>query len=257
MPIALSLRGSRRLMLAALLVVGLYIALEWLLLGVLGLALDTGLRPGGVSSSDIERDAQRVAAGAAARDAALGPEVRLAAWRLGRNLGFASQLSDALALGAVADAERSRAALASVLDEVKADAGTLGIPPPAPLTSTTLAGSSDLSRRFEADEGGTATAIATHTTERHRHLYLAGLHAGAAMYTRMVVPDLRGLASSGDLERRARIAALPRALWEPLVRPPGTSGAARRDGMIAATSRVEAWLAQSESALPSATSDPP
>lgn len=241
MPSPSALRTHSRFALATLVVVGLYIALDVLLLEINAQGIAAGFKLPGVDAA-IERDARAVADASTAREAALTPQHRVAAWRLGRNLGYASQLAGALALNATSEVDNARRVLAEVMREAEVDARALGVGPVAPLTGSTLAASGSLRERIEADETGLAAQVEARTTRRHRHLLLSGMHVGAHIYSRVVVPELASVPNAAEIERHARLAGLDATLWRPLAQPRGDTPAERRDAYIAAARAVDRAL---------------
>ena len=148
------------------------------------------------------------------------PGQRLAAFRIGYDVGFASEL-----LGSTAMSSREAQALARTIG-VKHIAfarqlgETIGIADIVELPVRNLQEFVALNERFEADESGLAKRIEQRLSPAHRHLYMLGTQLGgeAAMVE----------SSGGELRqppvklirRHAILAGVETRLWQPLALEP-------------------------------------
>lgn len=188
---------------------------------------------------DLDRRAAELAESARRSTARVGPAEQVAAWRLGHQLGLASQLVHAQV---AMQGDWATRAAASVLADAAPHAERLGVGPPVPLRGRSLAEASALRQRIEDDELGIAARVERAGHGQLRHLFLTGMFAGKAAYTR-VYTLLEDPQDAGDIERHARLAGLPPALWQPLARPGGATPEARREAFLQAVQAVEAALA--------------
>jgi len=188
---------------------------------------------------DIDLRAAELAEAARRSTARVGPAERVAAWRLGHQLGLASQLEH---VQVALKSDWAARAAASVLADAAPHAERLGVGPPVPLRGRSLAEASALRQRIEDDELGIAARIERAGHGQLRHLFLAGMFAGKAAYTRVYTP-LEDPQDAADIERHARLAGLPAALWQPLARPDGVTPEARREAFVQAVQAVDTALA--------------
>jgi hypothetical protein len=229
--------GAARFLAVTAGVTALYIALDAAWMGLASPAL-TARFANAVPGSDLDRRAREIAE-AARTGPAVSAAQRQAAWRAGHFLGLASQFEHAArVLKTDWHAQGTRQTLA----QAQAAADALDLGPVRPLTGSTLEAAGNLSHRIEADELGLAARIERAGNARQRHLFLAGMHSGKAAYTRLYATALDSNVDAPGIERHARLAGLPPALWQPLVQPPGATPEARRDAFIAAVQAVDAAL---------------
>lgn len=202
------------------------LALAFIALGRLELGLLSTFGAGdalALTSSADEPALARAAADVEQRSrAALDrvPGQRLAAFRIGYDVGFASEL-----IGSTANSAAPRQALARSIGakhvgfarELGAPIGVDGIDV---LPARNLQEFVSLNERFEADESGLAARIEARLSPAHRHLYLLGVQLGgeAAMVE----------SSGGELRqppvkfirRNAILAGVEPRFWQPLALEP-------------------------------------
>lgn len=190
--------------------------------------------------------------------ASLPPGHRLAAFRLGFEVGWASEFAGSYATSAPNVQARAAQVAAAHLAIAREQARLVGIDPGgvAMLPTRTLGDFVALGQRFEADESGMAQRVEERLTPLHRHLFLLGVHLGAAAET---------LESSGGkfsdppgmlIHRHATLAGIPAPAWQPLLRDErGTSPALVLEHHRAALARLMAELA--DDSLDGAASDGP
>lgn len=167
----------------------------------------------------LAAEARDLAARSDRAAAALPPGHRLAAFRLGYEIGWASEFT-----GSFAMSEPRRQAQAAVIAEVHVEAAReqariLGIEPAAvvALPSRTLADFVRLQERFEADEGGLAARVVARSTPTHRHLFLLGVTVGNDAAK---VEGSGGKLSGAQVEaihRHATLAGIAPAAWQALL----------------------------------------
>lgn len=233
-----TLRSIGRLALVSLGIALLYIVLDAGLLALGSIGLTGGWSwPG--ASARLDAEAQRIAALAAAHPSAARPELRRAAWRVGHAFGVASQ---ARHIAAVTGNPKLAGLADGVLRDVDDDAQRLGVAPIAPLDGRSIAEAAALPQRIDADESGLAARIEAATTVQHRHLFLAGAHAGLEWVARATSGAPEGRVVAAYIRRHARLAGLEPALWRPLVDPPGADAAQRSAAFLAAIATVESSL---------------
>jgi len=154
------------------------------------------------------------------------PGQRLAAFRIGYDLGYASAFIGSYAMSAPAVQAKARVIGAKHLDIAGRLAEPIGL---AGLTELPVHNPKEyvaLNERFEADENGVAAVIEKRLSLAHRHLYLLGAQLGGEAST---------VESSGGeltqppvalIRRHATLAGVDPALWLPLaVQPPGETPA--------------------------------
>lgn len=213
------IRGLPRFLAATVVVALLYIGLQeaWVAAG--HSLVQRGWAPSWVLAGNQENAAKRIATDSAAREAALTPMHRRAAFLLGFNVGYAAG-----GLGAAATwNESARAQMKKVLEPreqaAKQLATFLGTGDVTPLRAETPADNLRLPAAIDADENGLASRVETATTPRHKELYLLGAHVGVIA----AEVDLAALQGNGiwpvpplAIARHATLAGVPRDLWSPL-----------------------------------------
>lgn len=235
-------RARSRVLPVLALVTLLYLGIDMALFGLFSASVGRI----GPSADALQVPAAEVAAvvrASAAADARLGAAHRVAAWRLGLQVGEAAQ-SVGLALTQPALwQQRLAAAQAQVL--AAGHDQTLGVAPAALIAPRQWADFSNLPRLVESDANGLAARIEAAASPRHRHLYQAGALLGGHAWALR-----QGLASTAPaapeaIARHLALAGLPRALWLPLLAPPqGGSAAARAGALDARLAAIEAMLLQ-------------
>jgi hypothetical protein len=152
------------------------------------------------------------------RTAALPSGHRLAAFRLGYEIGWASEYAGSFAMSEA----RIQAQAAQVADAHVAfgreQARRIGIDATgvAALPSRTLTDFARLQDRFEADENGIAARVEQRLTPIHRHLYLLGVHVGAESAKVESNGGTFALPAAALIRRHATLAGIAPALWQPL-----------------------------------------
>ena len=172
-------------------------------------------------SADERLDAQarELAERSRGATAALPTGHRAAAFRLGYEVGWASEFT-----GSFAMSEPRRQAQAAAIADVhvrlaQAQARVIGLDPAAValLPSRTLADFVRLQERFEADEGGLAARIEARLTPIHRHLFLLGATVGNDAAKIQGSDGKLSGAQVDAIRRHATLAAIAPAAWQPLV----------------------------------------
>ena len=201
--------------------------LEFALFDAVGAERLLALTRGKSADERLAAEAREVAAQSARSAAALPPDARLAAFRLGYEVGWASHFAGSFALS---DA-RVRATAAALADShlalARAEALHIGIDAAdvAVLPSRTLADFVRLQERFEDDESGLAGRVEARLTPLHRHLFLLGASVGSDAAK---VPGSGGALGAPQVEsirRHATLAGVAPAAWQPLVVDTGTEPA--------------------------------
>lgn len=213
-------RSFRRMLISTVVLTLLYITLSELLVGVFMAGHSRGFLPN-FGESNLADEAKKIAAASAAGAAKLTPEHRLAAWYLGVNIGYVSQILSGFALSDTTDQQRVRAEMASSLTTAKRAADFLQVGPATALESRTLAELFYLGGRIEADEIALATRIAERVSPQHKELFMLGMYVGMQMATLDL--DFTGHSSLYfrlEIKRHATLAGLSRAEWEPLAKLP-------------------------------------
>ena len=173
--------------------------------------------------ADDEKLAAEAAAIAAQSKRAWGslpPGHRTAAFRIGYEVGWASELAGSFAMSAPKVQAQAAQISAAHLAIAREQARLVDIDPNnvTLLASRTLGDFVALRQRFEADEGGLGQRLQERLTPLHRHLFLLGEHVGAEAETvessggRLTDPP--GM----EISRHATLAGIPAAAWQPLVR---------------------------------------
>jgi hypothetical protein len=208
----------------------LAIAIAFVVLGRLQLALFSApgtqpwLRRVGLLPADPtaawRQQAAEIAAASRAALHSLPRGHRMAALRLGYELGYASQQVGVLAMSAPeARALGQRQAEPHVrLAQQIARQWELGAA--QPLGAASLREFTELGARYEADENGLASRIGQRLSPLHRQLYLLGVHLGGEAAR---IEDSGGrfsLPAESLIARHATLAGIEARLWQPLTAPP-------------------------------------
>jgi hypothetical protein len=217
-------RSFRRMLISTVVLTLLYITLNELWVGVFMAGHSRGFLPN-FGESNLADEAKKIAAASAAGAAKLTPEHRLAAWYLGGNIGYVSQILSVFALSDTTDQQRVRAEMASSLTTAKRAADFLQVGPATALESRTWAELFNLGAHIEADETGLATRIAERVSPQHKELFMLGMYVGMQMATLDLDLKLHANRSqlalpSLEIKRHATLAGLSRAEWEPLAKLP-------------------------------------
>lgn len=154
---------------------------------------------------------------------------RLAAFRLGYEVGWASEYAGSFAMSdshtKLQAAQAADAHVASAREQARriGMAGT----PVAALPSRTLTDFVRLQERFEADENGVAARVEQRLTPIHRHLYLLGAHLGLESAKIESNGGNFALAPSAQIRHHATLAGIAPSLWQPLAADRGGESPAR------------------------------
>lgn len=160
---------------------------------------------------------------AAASDVAmkrLAPGHRSAAWRLGYELGYASQLIGVRAMSAPEAQALGQKLAAPHAQRAAEVAAQRGLGPAQALGAQSLREFTELGLRYEADEGGLAARIEQRMSPLHRELYLLGALLGGEAAR---IEDSGGqfsLPPASPIARHATLAGIEPRLWRPLAAPP-------------------------------------
>jgi len=161
-------------------------------------------------------EAEQIAARSRAAAAALPAGHRLAAFRLGYEIGYASGLVGSLAMSAPAVRAQGATIGAAHVALAKAQAGALGVGDVVALPSGSVKEFLTLAERIEDDENGLAGRLEERLTPIHRHLYLLGAHVGTEAARIESSGGKFTLAPATPIRRHATLAGIAPALWQPL-----------------------------------------
>lgn len=212
------------------LVYTLAIALGFVLLGRAQVALFAAadaqgwLQRAGVLDADpapkLQREIAEVAAASAGALQQLGAGHRVAALRLGYELGYVSQWLGVRAMNPEPDRVQAEQRMAPYRRSVENIAAQWGLGDATPLPSATMREFLELGERYEADENGLAGRIAARMSPLHRHLYLLGVHLGGEAAKVEDSGGAMALPPGTLIARHATLAGIGPALWRPLVERP-------------------------------------
>jgi hypothetical protein len=207
----------------------------------------------GTGVFDAERwaeEARTVAAESAEAERRLPSAHRLAAWRLGFDLGYASEwLGSVVALGPDAQA-RTRSSVADRLRQAETIAEALGIGSVQPLPMRTLEDFNRLPERIEADETGLAAALEKRLSPRHKHLFLFGMHVGSELFSALATAGEAIGPYRAKIGRHATLAGIPAELWQPVAEEPiGLEPAQASQRYRTAVEAVDAYLARAANVM--------
>ena len=167
----------------------------------------------------LAAEADALAARSQARMASLPSGHRSAAFRLGYELGWASEFVGSFAMSDPGIQARATAIGDAHVAVARAAAQRIGIDDGivAALPSRTLTDFARVQERFERDESGIAARVEAQLTPVHRELYLFGVSVGAD--AAMVESSSGKLAepSVERIRRHATLAGIESAAWQPLV----------------------------------------
>jgi len=197
-----------------------FIALQWIELALFSaFATKEVLEAIGGTAHDEERlavEAEALAARAKAAGVPLPPGHRAATFRLGYEIGFASELLGSFVSSDAAVRERAGRVVAAHVAVAQAQARTLGLGDVAALPMRNAAEFFALAERVETDENGLGARIEARLTAVHRHLYLLGVHVGAEAAKIESSGGKFALPSETLIRRHATLAGVAPALWRPL-----------------------------------------
>lgn len=228
-----------RLVLATLLLIGLYVGLEgaafWLFLH-----MDKQQEVTAWLFEASHSEIDKVDSASLPREVVLPRSYRLAAFDLGIRMGVAAEMAGKFA-GSDFSAEQRRAALREAQDFAQQGGwarALLGAEAKV-LQSANVKELSKLSERIEADENGLAARVEAKTSLRGRHLFLLGMQIGRTVWS----PKRLGTSMPAAIATHASLAGLPKGLWIPLLQPPtGSSSIERRARYDEAIEKVRQTL---------------
>jgi hypothetical protein len=220
-----ALAETWRVLAYTLLIALAFIALERLQLAVFNAPGTAAmLRRAGLLDADpqarLAQQAEQVAA--ASRDALqrLPRGHRLAALRLGYELGYTSQLVGVYAMAPAEVQAAARQRAEPHLAAARQQAQWLGLGEVDALPARSLREFTELGARYEADENGLAARVEQQLSPLHRHLVLLGAHVGGEAAR---VQDSGGrfaLPPATPIRRHAVLAGIDSAVWQPLIAEP-------------------------------------
>ena len=175
-------------------------------------------RPAG-EDAKLRAEAEAIAARSSAAMAALPAGHRAAAFRIGYEVGWASEFTGSLSRSPADLQARAAPMAAAHLAVAREQARRIGIDPGAvdALPTRTVADFTRLEARFDADESGLAQRVEERLTPVHRHLFLLGAHVGAASATIESTGGQLHPQPVSAVHREATLAGVPAASWQPLV----------------------------------------
>ena len=166
--------------------------------------------------AQLAAEAGELAARSKALAAALPAGHRAATFRLGYEIGYASELLGSFLTSDAAVRDRAAAIVAAHVAVAQAQARALGVADVAALPMRSAAEFFALAERVEKDENGLAARIEARLTPVHRHLYLLGAHVGAEAARIESSGGKFALAPATLIRRHATLAGVAPALWQPL-----------------------------------------
>jgi hypothetical protein len=170
----------------------------------------------------LAAEAEALAARSQARLAALPPGHRGAAFRLGYELGWASEFVGSFAMSDPAVQARAKAIGDAHVAAARDAARRIGIDGRdiAALPSRTLTDFVRVQERFERDESGIAARVDAQLTPIHRELFMFGTIVGADTATVEGSNGKLGQPSVEAIRRHATLAGVAAETWQPLVVDP-------------------------------------
>ncbi|MEP7296745.1 MAG: hypothetical protein ABI702_11200 [Burkholderiales bacterium] len=209
----------------------LAIALGFIALGRLQIAVVGGIvshellgRAGLVESVEdsaaLQRQAAQIAASARVVSQRLPAGHRLAAFRIGYELGYVSELTGSVSRSNAELRAKVQALADAHIETSHTMAKALGVPEEAALPVRTLQEFGDLAQRIDDDENGAAARIERQLSALHRHLYLLGVQLGVETARVETTGGQMSLPPAKSIMRHATLAGIDAALWQPLARMP-------------------------------------
>jgi hypothetical protein len=166
--------------------------------------------------AQLAAEAGELAARSKALAAALPAGHRAATFRLGYEIGYASELLGSFLTSDAAVRDRAAAIVSAHVAVAQAQARALGVADVAALPMRSAAEFFAFAERVEKDENGLAARIEARLTPVHRHLYLLGAHVGAEAAKIESSGGEFALAPATLIRRHATLAGVAPALWQPL-----------------------------------------
>ena len=173
----------------------------------------------GAGPHDEERlavEAAELAARSKALAAPLPAGHRPATFRLGYEIGYASELVGSFVTSDAAVREKAAAIGAAHVAVAQQQARALGLGDVGALPMRSAAEFFALGERVEKDENGLGARIETRLTPIHRHLYLLGAHVGGEAARVEGSGGKFALPPATLIRRHATLAGVAPALWQPL-----------------------------------------
>ncbi|MEO7114457.1 MAG: hypothetical protein ABIZ18_01225 [Caldimonas sp.] len=171
------------------------------------------------ADAELAREAERIAQ--VSRDAlAQAPGRRLAAFRLGYELGYSSTLIGSFSNSAPEVQAKVRPVGDRHLAIARSLATELGIGRVELLPAQTLGAYAALDERFEADENGVGAQVEARLSPLHRELYVLGTLVGGETADVESSSGTRSQPPGARIRRRATLAGVERVLWMPLALTP-------------------------------------
>jgi len=164
----------------------------------------------------LAAEAEQVAARSRMVAAPLPAGHRAATFRLGYEIGYASELVGSFFTSDAAVREQAARIGAAHIAVAHAQAKALGLGDVAALPMRSAAEFFALSTRMEEDENGLGARVEARLTPVHRHLYLLGAHVGAEAAKVESSGGKFALPPETLIRRHATLAGVAPALWQPL-----------------------------------------
>ena len=209
----------------------------------------------------LAAEAEALAARSKAAAAMLPAGHRQATFRLGYEIGYASELIGSFVSSDAPVRAQAAAIGAAHVAVAQAQARALGLGDVAALPMRNAAEFFALAKRVEDDENALGARIESRLTPVHRHLYLLGAHVGAEAAKVESSGGKFALAPATLIRRHATLAGVAPELWQPLAadaqgETPGQVLARYRaalNALGAGLAASEANDAQPSSATPTST----
>lgn len=173
----------------------------------------------GLSDTQLQQQAQAVAAASREAIAHAPAGHRLTTLRIGYELGYVSEHIGLFAMAPAPARERARQLLAPRQATAEALAAGLGVAPAAALASDSLRQFGELGARYETDENGLAARLEQRLSPWHRHVYLLGAHIGMESARIEATQGEQSAPPATLIRRHAALAGIEPALWQPLAAP--------------------------------------
>lgn len=168
----------------------------------------------------LQSEAAEVAAASREALRRLPPGSRMAAFRLGYELGFVSQWVGARAMSAPQFRDLAQRQTEPRRQLVAQIATQWGLGDVQPLGADSLRAFTELGNRYEADESGIAARVQQQMSPLHRQLFLLGAQLGGEAAR---IEDSGGqfsLPPATLIMRHATLAGIDAELWQPLAAQP-------------------------------------
>ena len=173
------------------------------------------------SAAQLDGEAAQVERASRAALQRLSPAYRRATFRLGYELGYASEWAGSFAMSSKSAQNQAQVLTERHLAVARGLAQLLGVGEVSVLRVENAQDFGTLNQRIEDDENGLAGRFERQLSLHHRHLYLLGMHLGTE--SARVETTAGGIASPQTLliRRHATAAGIAPGLWKPLASPPG------------------------------------